>query len=104
MNFTAFDDQTLIRDSARSLFEKECPASLVRAHRDDPAVAERLWKHLRDWAGLGSGSLVDLCLFLEESGAVLAPGPFFRDDALFAAPLVPRLSTRSARASAAVAK
>ena len=84
MNFSLSDDQQLIRDSARSLFEKECPASLLRAHIGDPKAAERLWTHLREWTALGGGPLVDLCLFLEEAGAVLAPGPFFATTALFA--------------------
>jgi hypothetical protein len=33
---------------------------------------------------LGTGPLVDLCLFLEEAGAALTPGPFFATVALFA--------------------
>jgi hypothetical protein len=89
MDFILSADQQLIRDSARSLFEKECPTSLVRAHMEDPTAADRLWKHLREWTGLGAGTFVDLCLFLEESGAALAPGPFFATTALFA-PLLRR--------------
>jgi hypothetical protein len=50
---------------------------------DDQSVADPLWKHLREWTELGNASLVDLCLFLEESGAVLAPGPFFATAALY---------------------
>jgi len=84
MDFTFTSDQRLIRDSARSLFEKECPTSLVRAHMEDPRAYEPLWKHLREWTALSSGPLVDLCIFLEESGSVLAPGPFFATTALFA--------------------
>ena len=83
MDFTLSPEQELLRDSARSLLQKECPTSLVRAHADDPSVADPLWKHLREWTELGNGSLVDLCLFLEESGAVLAPGPFFATAALY---------------------
>jgi hypothetical protein len=49
----------------------------VRAYQDDPSVADRLWEHLLEWTELGRGPLVDQCLFLEETGAVLAPGPFF---------------------------
>ncbi len=59
----------------------------MRTHAGDPAIADGLWKHLREWTGLAAGPLVDLCLFLEETGAVLAPGPFFATTALFA-PLV----------------
>jgi alkylation response protein AidB-like acyl-CoA dehydrogenase len=77
MDFTLSDDQQLLRDTARGLLEKECPPSLVRAYQDDPSVADRLWEHLLEWTELGRGPLVDLCLFLEETGAVLAPGPFF---------------------------
>ena len=110
MNFTLTDDQNLIRDSARALFEKECPTSLVRAHMADLAVADRLWKHLREWTALGNGPLVDLCLFLEESGAVLAPGPFFATAALFAPlvgaldhPLVDRIAAGEATGTVGIA-
>lgn len=83
MDFTLTSDQQLIRDSARAVLEKESPTSLIRAHMSDPTAADRLWKHLREWTGLGAGPLVDLCLFLEESGAALVPGPFFATSALF---------------------
>jgi len=76
MDFTMTDEQVLLRDTARALLAKECPSSLVRAHIDDPAAAEPLWKQLSEWVELAGGPLVDLCLFLEECGAVLAPGPF----------------------------
>ena len=85
MDFTLTPEQELLRDSARSLLTKECPTSLVRAHADDPCAADPLWKHLREWTELGGGPLVDLCLFLEETGAVLAPGPFFATTALYVA-------------------
>ena len=84
MDFTLSDDQELLRDTARSLFSKECPTSLVRAHADDPSVADGLDKRLREFAGLADASLADLCLFLEEAGATLAPGRFFATTALFA--------------------
>src|SRR5438067_623849 len=76
MDFTMTDEQVLLRDTARALLAKECPSSLVRAHIDDPSTADPLWKHLSEWVELADGPLVDLCLFLEECGAVLAPGPF----------------------------
>jgi len=83
VDFTLTDDQQLVRDTARSLLEKECPPSLVRAYQDDPSAADGLWKHLTEWTELGNGPLVDLCLFLEELGAVVAPGPFFATTALW---------------------
>ncbi|MEY2424110.1 MAG: hypothetical protein QOI95_4177 [Acidimicrobiaceae bacterium] len=70
------EEQVLLRDTARALLAKHCPMSMVRAHIDDPAAADPLWGHLREWIELADGPLVDLCLFLEECGAVLAPGPF----------------------------
>jgi hypothetical protein len=84
VDFTLTPEQELVRDSARSLLTKECPPSLVRAHADDPGAADPLWKHLREWTDLAGAPLVDLCLFLEETGAVLAPGPFFATTALYA--------------------
>ena len=62
MDFTLSDDQQLLRDTARNLLAKECPVSLVRAHIDDRAAADPLWKHLREYTALGVGPLADLCL------------------------------------------
>jgi hypothetical protein len=84
MDFALTPDQELLRDTARTLLAKECPTSLVRAHIADPAAADSLWEHLREFAGLGTGSAVDLCLFLEQTGYVVAPGTFFASTALFA--------------------
>jgi alkylation response protein AidB-like acyl-CoA dehydrogenase len=83
MDFSLTEDQHLLRDSAAKLLQQECPTALVRAYLQDPAVAGGLWAHLAPWAGVAAGSAVDLCLFLEETGAVAAPGPFFATTALF---------------------
>jgi alkylation response protein AidB-like acyl-CoA dehydrogenase len=87
MDFSLSDDQQLLRDTARNLLAKECPTTLLRAHIDDPAAADPLWEHLRDFAALGAGPCADLCLFLEEVGYVAAPGLFFPTVAL-AAPIL----------------
>jgi alkylation response protein AidB-like acyl-CoA dehydrogenase len=83
VDFSLTDEQQLLRDTARTLLEKECPTSLVRAHIDDPHAADPLWEHLRDFTALGAGPCSDLCLFTEETGYVAAPGPFFAAAALF---------------------
>ena len=84
MDFSLTEEQQLLRDSARQLLENECTSDLVRAHLDDPTVAAPLFDaHLREWVALGDGPLADLCLFLEEAGAVLLPGPFVATTALF---------------------
>ncbi len=76
MDFTLTEDQQLLRETARRLLDKECPPSLVRAHIEDPSEYEPLWVHLREYTALGAGPATDLCLFLEETGAACAPGPF----------------------------
>jgi Acyl-CoA dehydrogenase, C-terminal domain len=83
VDFTLSADQELLRDTARQLLDRECPTTLLRAHIDDPAASDPLWRHLRDFAALGDGPLTDLCVFVEETGYVAAPGPFFSTAALF---------------------
>jgi len=76
MDFSLTDEQQLLRDTAAKLLERECPPSLLRAHIDDPSVYEPLWRHLSEYTALGAGPASDLCLFLEQTGYVAAPGPF----------------------------
>jgi Acyl-CoA dehydrogenase, C-terminal domain len=83
VDFTLLPDQELLRDTARQLMRRECPPELLRAHVDDPAAADPLWRHLREFAPLGDGPLADLCLFVEETGYVAAPGGFFPTAAMF---------------------
>jgi alkylation response protein AidB-like acyl-CoA dehydrogenase len=89
VDFTPTEEQVLLRETAQRLLENECPPSLVRDHTGDRAVAgpKGLWRHLAEWTDVGSESLVDLCVFLEETGAVCAPGPFLATTLLYA-PLV----------------
>ena len=84
MDFTLTEEQMLLRDTARSLLAKECPPAVVRAHIDDPSAAEPLWAQLKEFTALGDGPCTDLCLFVEETGYVAAPGPFFATTAMFA--------------------
>jgi alkylation response protein AidB-like acyl-CoA dehydrogenase len=84
LDFTLTEDQELLRDTARALLAKECPTTLLRAHIDDPSAAAPLWEHLRAYTALGGGATTDLTLFLQETGYVAAPGPFFATTALFA--------------------
>jgi acyl-CoA dehydrogenase len=84
MDFTLSDEQEMLRDTARNLLSKECPPGLVRAYIEDRSAADGLWdSHVREWVQLGDGPLVDHCLFLEETGAVVLPGPYFATSALF---------------------
>jgi alkylation response protein AidB-like acyl-CoA dehydrogenase len=84
MDFTLTDEQEMVRDTARTLLAKECPPTLVRASIDDRSISDELWRrHLREWAVLGDGDLVDHAFFLEEAGRVMLPGPYFSTAALF---------------------
>jgi len=82
VDFTLTDHQHLVRDSVRTMLAKECPTSLVRSHIEDPHAVDALDGHLAEFVEVGDDSLVDLCLVLEEMGAVVAPGTFFATAAL----------------------
>jgi hypothetical protein len=100
MDFSLTPDQELLRDTARALLSNECPTSLLRAHMTDRAAAEPLWRHLREFAALGAGEATDLCVFVEQTGYVAAPGPFFASAAL-CAPLLAAIGHPTADAVAA---
>ena len=85
MDFRLSDEQELLVETARAMFAKECPASVVRAAAADPTAATELFdRHLRDWVALAGGPSVDLALFLIEAGAAVAPGPFLATAGFFA--------------------
>ncbi len=87
MDFGFSEEQEMLRQSARSLLEKECPSTLVRRLMEDERGCDpALWKKMAElgWTGLvipeeygGSGlSYVDLVLVMEEMGRVVLPSPF----------------------------
>jgi alkylation response protein AidB-like acyl-CoA dehydrogenase len=76
VDFSLTADQQLLQDTGRKLLERECPPAVVRAHIDDPSAYEPLWRHLSEYLALGMGDAADHCLFLEETGYAIAPGPF----------------------------
>jgi alkylation response protein AidB-like acyl-CoA dehydrogenase len=88
MDFGFSQEQELLRQTARSFLEKECPSGVVRRMMDDPAgTTDGFWAKLAalGWLGLiypeahgGSGlGLVDLTVVLEEMGRAVMPGPYF---------------------------
>jgi alkylation response protein AidB-like acyl-CoA dehydrogenase len=88
MDFGVSQEQDLLRQTARSFLEKECPSGYVRRMLDDPAgTTDEFWGKLAElgWLGLiypemhgGVGlGLVDLTVVLEEMGRAVMPGPFF---------------------------
>ena len=93
MDLSLTDDQEILKNTARSVLERECPTSLVRAmERDERGYPTDLWEIMarNGWMGLpfpvehggSGGSLTDLAVLLEELGRALVPGPFFNSVAV----------------------
>ena len=87
MDFGFSEEQEMLRHSARSLLERECPSAHVRQMMDDErGYSPELWRKMADlgWLGLvlpeengGAGlNYVDLVVVAEEMGRVLLPSPF----------------------------
>ncbi|NQY91520.1 MAG: hypothetical protein HRT46_07655 [Deltaproteobacteria bacterium] len=78
MDFSLSAEQEMVRSTAHSLFEGQCPAGLLQAAWDDKRAAAPLWdEHLYQWVELAGADLVDLVLFMGEHGRAAAPGVFF---------------------------
>ncbi|MGZ6251730.1 MAG: acyl-CoA dehydrogenase family protein [Candidatus Binataceae bacterium] len=87
MDFGFSEEQEMLRQSARSLLERECPSTHVRQMMEDErGYSPELWRKMADlgWLGLvlpeehgGAGlNYVDLVVVAEEMGRVLLPSPF----------------------------
>jgi hypothetical protein len=87
VDFALTEDQELLRESLRVLLGRECRPAVLRAHIDDLAAADPLWDHLRSYCAVGTGSMVDVCLVMEQLGYVAAPARFFAS-AVLAAPVL----------------
>jgi alkylation response protein AidB-like acyl-CoA dehydrogenase len=88
MDFGFSQEQEMLRATARSFLEKECPTSVVRKMMATPeGFTQEFWQKLAEmgWLGLiypeaygGVGlGFVDLTVVMEEMGRVLLPGPYF---------------------------
>jgi alkylation response protein AidB-like acyl-CoA dehydrogenase len=87
LDFGFSEEQEMLRRSARSLLERECPSAHVRQMMDDErGYSSDLWRKMAalGWLGLvvpeeygGAGlDYVDLVVVAEEMGRVLLPSPF----------------------------
>jgi alkylation response protein AidB-like acyl-CoA dehydrogenase len=88
MDFGLNESQEILKASARSFFNGECPTSDVRRlMATDSAYDTSLWRKLKDqgytgiifpeeYGGVGLGK-VELILLMEEAGRALLPGPFY---------------------------
>ena len=85
MDLNLSDEQTMLRDTFRAFFRRECPVKVVR-DAAPVGYSDVLWGQLCavDAPGLGAAAevggggagLVELALVAEELGAALAPVPF----------------------------
>ncbi len=84
MDLQLSDEERLLAESARKLFERDCPVDLVRSLREESSSghSDDLWSKIasQGWLGLGlpeahggAGTLVDLGLVVEEAGRALVP-------------------------------
>lgn len=80
-------EERLLVESARKLFDRDCPTSLVRTLRqpESSGHSAELWAKMagQGWLGLGlpeahggAGTLVDLGMVTEEAGRALVPTTF----------------------------
>jgi alkylation response protein AidB-like acyl-CoA dehydrogenase len=87
LDFGFSEEQEMLRRSARSLLERECPPAHVRQMMEEErGYSLELWRKIAElgWLGLvlpeehgGAGlNYVDLVVVAEEMGRVLLPSPF----------------------------
>ena len=86
MDFSFSEDQTMLRDLAREILEKEVTAERLKEIEQDPDWLDRgLWSQLaeanllglvapEDLGGMGLG-IEEVCLLLQEIGRAVAPVP-----------------------------
>ena len=86
MDFSFSEDQTMLRDLAREILEKEVTAERLKEIEQDPDWVDRgLWSQLaeanllglvapEDLGGMGLG-IEEVCLLLQEIGRAVAPVP-----------------------------
>ena len=88
MDFKLSDEQEMLRNLAREIFEQEITLSLLRETESSPSgVSDAVWARLaeanllglavpEDFGGMGFGVL-ELCTLLVEVGRSVAPVPVY---------------------------
>lgn len=99
MNLDFTEEQIMLKNSARSFLETECPMDLVRElEEDEKGYSPAMWKKMADlgWMGLVipeeydgmEMDFFDLIILFEEIGRKLLPGPFFSTVVLGSIPIL----------------
>jgi len=87
LDFGFSDEQEMLRQSARSMLEHECPSTRVRELMDDArGYSPEMWRRMAElgWLGLvipeaagGAGlDYIEMAVLAEEMGRALLPSPF----------------------------
>ena len=88
MNYDLKQDQQILKDSAHSFLQKECPSTFVRQMvEDERGYTPAMWKKMAELGWMGilfpeeyggyGGSFLDMAVVLYETGYACLPGPFF---------------------------
>jgi alkylation response protein AidB-like acyl-CoA dehydrogenase len=107
MELDLTDDQQELKDSVRTVLERECPITFVRQVVEDGKDVADLWARMveLDWpalsipesdGGIGLG-VVELAVVAEQLGRVMAPGPLLSTAGQFA-PVVEAAGSAEQRA------
>jgi len=91
MDLLLTEEEELIKKNARDFLEMECPPDLARAMEADAlGYPPELWRQMAELGWLGvtipeqyggsGGTMLDACLFMEETSRGLAPIGRLRDD------------------------
>jgi alkylation response protein AidB-like acyl-CoA dehydrogenase len=88
MDFNFTEEQRILKETARSFLDSECPSSFVlEMEEDEQGYTQDFWQKMselgwmalivpEEYEGVGGGFL-DLIVMLEEMGRACVPGPFF---------------------------
>src|SRR4051812_19429293 len=106
MDLEFSDEQQQLRESVRTVLERECTPALVRDVVEKGATADKLWARMvelgwpaltvpEDDGGLGLG-FVELAVVSEELGRTVAPTPYTATVSQFV-PLVREAGTADQR-------
>ncbi len=99
MDFAFTRGQELIRKSVREFFEKECPKDKVRELKEDAKGYDaKMWNKMtrlgfmglvvpEEYGGTG-GEFIDLMIFMEETGRIIVPSPFYASVVLCSLPIL----------------
>jgi len=87
MDFSATEEQKILKKVTRDFLERECPKQMVRVlTEDEKGYSPQIWRKIAElgWLGLAfpseyggeNGSFMDLVMLMQEMGRALLPSPY----------------------------